>query len=233
MDPNLDTQEPQPQPYPTRPQNGQHADDLMPPDPLLRSDAYIEVDMEATPLRSRVVVDPPEMSADTVTDQAADSSQRRARRKMLPEDAAERPAWLPENWKMELRVRNSGATAGSIDRYYIDPVSGKKFRSSKEVLHYLETGTKRKPSDSPGGSQKQKKSSPMPKKAPPFYFDFENPPQSVSWVQTNAPGDAWTPYSCHGMVPECIRNEWSTVFSSVTQVVGQKNAPLKDKKSSS
>nr|GMD21306.1 methyl-CpG-binding domain-containing protein 5-like [Ipomoea batatas] len=118
-------------------------------------------------------------------------------------------------------------------QYYIDPVSGKKFRSSKEVLHYLETGTKRKPSDSPGGSQKQKKSSPMPKKAPPFYFDFENPPQSVSWVQTNAPGDAWTPYSCHGMVPECIRNEWSTVFSSVTQVVGQKNAPLKDKKSSS
>ncbi|KAK8536144.1 hypothetical protein V6N13_009522 [Hibiscus sabdariffa] len=39
------------------------------------------------------------------------------------------------------RVRSSGATAGLVDKYYVDPSSGRKFRSRKEVLYYLETGT--------------------------------------------------------------------------------------------
>nr|GMD19195.1 60S ribosomal protein L3 [Ipomoea batatas] len=130
-----------------------------------------------------------------------------------------------EDSHLKLKEENAKLLA---ERQDLDDLKSK----NAEMLESI-SQLEKQPSDSPGGSQKQKKSSPMPKKAPPFYFDFENPPQSVSWVQTNAPGDAWTPYSCHGMVPECIRNEWSTVFSSVTQVVGQKNAPLKDKKSSS
>ncbi|CAH9134471.1 unnamed protein product [Cuscuta epithymum] len=227
MDPNLETQEGNP--YPTQQQTGHNTDDLLPPDPLLQSDTYIvEVD-NATPLRTRVP--PPESElgkmADTAKNQATESSQKRAKRKQLSEESIERPSWLPENWKMDVRVRHSGATAGSTDRYYIEPVTGKRFRSSKEVLHYLETGSTRKSSESPVVSQKQQKKSSSSKetKPTPFYFDFENPPQNVSWVQTNASEDTWTPHSLHGVVPECIQKEWSTVFSSVTQEIGRKFAP--------
>ena len=31
-----------------------------------------------------------------------------------------------------------------IVQYYYDPVSGRRFRSKKEVLHFLETGTPKK-----------------------------------------------------------------------------------------
>ncbi|RAL38266.1 unnamed protein product [Cuscuta campestris] len=234
MDPSLETQEGKPRP--TRKKAGLNPDDFMPPpDPLLQSDAYIEVDTDAVPLRTQVAQpeSEPGMTADTVTDQAADSSQRRARRKQVSEESVERPSWLPENWKMDVRVRNSGATAGTVDRYYIDPVSGKRFRSSKEVLHYLETGSKRKPSESPGANPKQQKkssSSTKETKPTPFYFDFENPPQNVSWVHTSTPGDNWAPHSIHGIVPECIQTEWSTVFSSVTKEMGQNHTPPKDRK---
>lgn len=41
-------------------------------------------------------------------------SQRRPRRSA--EEMAEQPDWLPEGWKIEVRVRVSGATAGFADR---------------------------------------------------------------------------------------------------------------------
>lgn len=44
--------------------------------------------------------------------------------------------WLPFNWQVELSERRNLR----VDRYYIDPVSGYKFRSRKEVSHYLQTG---------------------------------------------------------------------------------------------
>ncbi|KAJ6964276.1 hypothetical protein NC652_002532 [Populus alba x Populus x berolinensis] len=53
-------------------------------------------------------------------------------------------SWLPPGWVVEDRVRTSGATAGTRDKYYIEPVSGRRFRSKKEVQYYLETGTLKK-----------------------------------------------------------------------------------------
>ncbi|KAK8637569.1 hypothetical protein V6N13_136045 [Hibiscus sabdariffa] len=50
-------------------------------------------------------------------------------------------SWLPPGWLIEDRVRSSGATAGLVDRYYFEPSSGRRFRSKKEVLYFLETGS--------------------------------------------------------------------------------------------
>ncbi|KAL2643096.1 hypothetical protein R1flu_010683 [Riccia fluitans] len=46
------------------------------------------------------------------------------------------PAWLPEGWTAVLRTRESG----SKDKYYVDPVSQRRFRSKTEVNYYLQTG---------------------------------------------------------------------------------------------
>ncbi|KAF3566696.1 hypothetical protein DY000_02017931, partial [Brassica cretica] len=66
--------------------------------------------------------------------------------------------WLPPGWRVEDKVRTSGATAGSVDKvcislllrfYYYEPITGRKFRSRTEVLYYLEHGTSKKGSKKP------------------------------------------------------------------------------------
>ncbi|XP_040952752.1 methyl-CpG-binding domain-containing protein 5 [Gossypium hirsutum] len=49
--------------------------------------------------------------------------------------------WLPTGWLIKDRGRSSDARPGLVDKYYVDPSSGRKFRSKKKVLYYLETGT--------------------------------------------------------------------------------------------
>jgi hypothetical protein len=46
------------------------------------------------------------------------------------------PPWLPEGWTAVLRTRESG----SKDKYYVDPVSQRRFRSKTEVNYFLQTG---------------------------------------------------------------------------------------------
>lgn len=59
-----------------------------------------------------------------------------------------RPMSLPNDWRIEFKHRKSGASVGKIDKYYIEPTSGRRLRSKNEVLHFLETGSKlrRRPS---------------------------------------------------------------------------------------
>ncbi|XP_038714722.1 uncharacterized protein LOC120008467 [Tripterygium wilfordii] len=52
-------------------------------------------------------------------------------------------SWLPEGWKVNKRKRTSGKTAGVVDKYYVDP-TGRRFRSKKEAVEFLETGMPRK-----------------------------------------------------------------------------------------
>eukprot|EP00249_Psilotum_nudum_P020021 c27524_g1_i1 orf=799-2280(-) len=52
----------------------------------------------------------------------------------------ESPDWLPPGWITEVKTRKSGSTAGSKDKYYLEPVSCHRFRSKNEVLRYLQTG---------------------------------------------------------------------------------------------
>ncbi|KAF3629388.1 hypothetical protein FXO38_27703 [Capsicum annuum] len=103
-----------------------------------------------------------------------------------------RPSRLPEDWKFEPKVRTNGAFAGAIDNYYYEPVSGKRFRSKPDVLHFLEMGGRCKRST--GGDA-----------------------TSVCWVLTDSSAETLTPFIHGNMIPEGQRQEWDAVFSTVSQ----------------
>ncbi|KAI4385997.1 hypothetical protein MLD38_003973 [Melastoma candidum] len=142
------------------------------------------------------------------------------RRIRSPADA---PDWLPKGWIVEDRVRTSGATAGSIDKYYTDPVTRQVFRSKNEVLHYVETGTRlkrKKNVDGPdgermdvvsSGGRRQKKAAPLP----PPSFDFDNVP-TVTWVLEDSSNDSWVPHMDDHEVPKPVQQQWSSAFSWIT-----------------
>ncbi|KAG6548037.1 hypothetical protein Mapa_010471 [Marchantia paleacea] len=85
---------------------------------------------------------------ETSQDNAHDDSDMSGDEEPAPAQAAEAPqkwpiiqivdppAWLPEGWTAVLRTRESG----SKDKYYVDPVSQRRFRSKTEVNYYLQTG---------------------------------------------------------------------------------------------
>ncbi|KAJ8558435.1 hypothetical protein K7X08_005201 [Anisodus acutangulus] len=227
---------------------GDFLDNCLPQDPLLQSGTYIDAD---TTTSNKGVLDKPNVNASNLAPApvTAPAPEETPPELTMPASATtetvtplrnpnrsvevnvERPSWLPESWKFETKVRASGATAGTVDRYYYEPVSGRKFRSKNEVLYFLETGGKRKkgtpggdatlllqPSETTPSSKKQKKSGSKAKKITSFYFDSANPPQSVCWVQTDSSADTWAP-SCNGsMVPGSRKQEWDAVFSSVSQL---------------
>ncbi|WZZ31452.1 hypothetical protein YC2023_014853 [Brassica napus] len=176
------------------------------------------------------------------------NSESKSRKRSAPLDNS----WLPPGWRVEDKVRASGATAGSVDKYYLEPITGRKFRSRTEVLYYLEHGTTPKK-----GSKKAKntgsssdvslkfepfaffilvitygilylqhlegkgrnKSSRKAKETPalsPLNFDFENPPEEVSWCMGNAGEEAWTPFVGEGKVQDSVRRDWCTAFTVIT-----------------
>ncbi|KAL3530348.1 hypothetical protein ACH5RR_009670 [Cinchona calisaya] len=211
--------------------------DQIPPDPLLESGWFIDANQKADAETATQTNREPEQempaTAETTTTIAPETavplevtpiSQRRPGRPV--EELEERPNWLPEDWKIEVRVRTSGATAGHADRYFISP-SGQRFRSKVEVLRFLETGSKRKknlksdadatPSESPSNNKK-KKSKPNIRNFSDLKFDFKNPPQGLTWVQEDDCPDAWVPIADNIIIPESKKIEWGSVFSRVTQL---------------
>lgn len=136
------------------------------------------------------------------------------------------PDWLPAGWLVQDRVRSSGATAGTIDKYYYDPASASRFRSKKEVLYFLETGTKRKKkkensdadadADTMGsGSQNQKKSGTKAKSSA-LKFDYSNVPEKVEWVLTDFSQGSWAPFIGDKKVPESTVQEWAAAFTALS-----------------
>ncbi|XP_047319129.1 methyl-CpG-binding domain-containing protein 5-like [Impatiens glandulifera] len=108
-------------------------------DPLLKSGSFIEPTFKDDhPARNGDVQSPNPLHE-------AEPSSAQSKRPFKPVSAPERPDWLPEGWGFDFRIRNSGVSAGTYDRYYIDPVSNRRFRSKKEVEHYLETGMLKRP----------------------------------------------------------------------------------------
>ncbi|XP_015873985.2 methyl-CpG-binding domain-containing protein 5 [Ziziphus jujuba] len=130
--------------------------------------------------------------------------------------------WLPSGWIVEDRVRSSGATAGTVDKYYFHPVSGRRFRSKKEVLYFLETGTPRKKKQTENsdaetkGSGGHKQKSSAAAKSSTLNFDFSNVPEKVNWVLSDSPEGSWTPYIGDDMVAESGKQEWEAAFKFLT-----------------
>ena len=59
--------------------------------------------------------------------------------KGLPEGDELPEGGLPEGWRVETKVRQTGRTAGMTDTYYHSP-DGKRCRSMPEVLHLASLG---------------------------------------------------------------------------------------------
>ncbi|EXC10657.1 Methyl-CpG-binding domain-containing protein 6 [Morus notabilis] len=200
----------------------------LPPDPLLRSGSFID--------------------ASTATGNGGSSFDDRKSQKLFPQTPESRRSsggalapcsespnrgkrkppeaeldWLPRGWTVEDKVRSSGATAGSKDRYYFDPVSGLKFRSKKEVLYFLETGIRRKhkktteisdaeitPMDSSG---EQKQNSSTSKKGSALNFNFSRVPEKVKWVLSDSSGESWNAFIGDNQVPESSTRDWLAAFT--------------------
>ncbi|GFQ05901.1 methyl-cpg-binding domain-containing protein 5 [Phtheirospermum japonicum] len=134
--------------------------DELPGDPLLGSDSFIDPErpepgtppsehqqQEQTPnagFGPGVVIAAEPISMLRPGEDSVETTPRSAARRRNPEEMSKRPNWLPVDWKIDLRIRSSGATAGLIDRYFIEPSGQRRFRSKNEVLHFLETGSKKK-----------------------------------------------------------------------------------------
>ncbi|GMI92150.1 METHYL-CPG-BINDING DOMAIN PROTEIN 05, methyl-CPG-binding domain protein 5 [Hibiscus trionum] len=187
----------------------------LPSDPLLKPGAFIEANGQN---QSAEPSETPNGSQSETPDISPSSAESKGKRRVVPSEA-----WLPAGWLIEDRVRSSGATAGLVDKYYVDPSSGRKFRSKKEVLYYLETGVpppKKKKGTEPYGSEdvgtwnsggnKQKRPDKKPK---PLNFDFIDVPQKADWLLTNASEDFWTPFFGNDQVAEPTRQNWDAAFA--------------------
>ncbi|VVB16585.1 unnamed protein product [Arabis nemorensis] len=212
-----------------------------PPDPLLASGSFISSDTTAgdssanrRPIQgvTRVIgsgqnvrIGMPK-GTDQVHQSPGNSAQRaesKSRKRAAPGDN-----WLPPGWKVEDKIRTSGATAGSVDKYYYEPVTGQRFRSRNEVLYYLEHGTSKKGARKAAntdfrsdqfegqGSKKSVRKAKEPPPPPPLNFDFESPPEKVSWAMTKAGEEAWTPFIGDDKVQDSVRRDWVTAFTVIT-----------------
>ncbi|GAB4860153.1 Methyl-CpG-binding domain protein 5 [Ancistrocladus abbreviatus] len=222
----------------------------LPPDPLLKSGAFIDPTTNgylqdppgfAEPLRSTSPSTPihnPDYSDAAAPEPGPASApeatlQRGGNRKGRSEPSSEPSAsetsetfdWLPPGWRVEFRIRSSGASAGTTDKYYMDPVSNRRFRSKKEVLFFLEFGhVKKKIANSDGDSpaknnsvgQKRKKSG---SKAAVSVenFKFDDVPEKVKWELTDVHTGVWRPLlGSVQRVPETAKQEWAAAFTHLS-----------------
>eukprot|EP01018_Ginkgo_biloba_P006736 Gb_03340 [translate_table: standard] len=67
----------------------------------------------------------------------------------IPGVIVDSPDWLPPGWITEMKTRESGLSAGTTDKYYIEPCTRHRFRSKAEVIRFLETGVITRPRPRP------------------------------------------------------------------------------------
>ncbi|KAF5178487.1 methyl-CpG-binding domain-containing protein [Thalictrum thalictroides] len=135
-------------------------------------------------------------------------------------DQPERLEWLPPGWLMETKIRYKGESIGHKDKYYIDPETGRRFRSKREVQEYVKNGGAQGTEGRPYKRLKTNKkdtAKTMPSKSseaiPPINFDDDEPPEKVRWVLGNSTGDLWIPFIGEQRVPENIRLQWATMYN--------------------
>lgn len=111
---------------------------------------------------------------------------------------------LPDGWIVEEKPRKN---SGRIDRFYIEPGTGKKFRSLPAVETYLNGGTV----DSgqilanPDGTGFES-------------VDIDpNPPEKVKWVLTGPVGSMFSAHVSGSDVSSSLQKTWSEAFVSLIQ----------------
>ncbi|XVE79638.1 hypothetical protein DITRI_Ditri14bG0074000 [Diplodiscus trichospermus] len=121
------------------------------------------------------------------------------------------PFKLPPGWTVDEKPRSNVRYAGVIDRYYIEPGSGKRFRSMRAVERYLAemeaSAAASEPSRTPGSLKKRKSGEELDP-----MLDFTSPPAKVKWVLGVPGGNLWNQFMGESMVPENVQQTWSEMF---------------------
>ncbi|KAJ0261395.1 Methyl-CpG-binding domain-containing protein 7 [Hirschfeldia incana] len=116
---------------------------------------------------------------------------------------------LPDGWIVEEKRRRNCCR---IDRFYIEPGTGKRFRSLPAVETYLNGGTV----DSVDSGQ-------LSILANPDGIGFEsvdidpNPPEKVKWVLTGPGGKMFSAHVSGSDVSGSVQKTWSEAFVSLIQ----------------
>ncbi|GAV90687.1 TIM domain-containing protein/MBD domain-containing protein [Cephalotus follicularis] len=212
----------------------EHPPGTLTPDPLLKSGSYIDVNHLPNGTTTPTKTDPhksPQPRVNGAQDSIVAGTSTGADPEMASKPRRKAPtvdtSWLPAGWVVEDRVRGSGATAGTVDKYYFHPSSGRRFRSKKEVLWYLEKGTVRnrkkgkENSDADiasveGSKSSKRKKSGTKAKASASNFDFSNVPKKITWKLTDTAEETWTPFmNGDEKVPDSTKDEWAAAFASL------------------
>ncbi|XP_019186584.1 PREDICTED: methyl-CpG-binding domain-containing protein 6-like [Ipomoea nil] len=120
------------------------------------------------------------------------------------------PFNLPADWGVDEVARSDGSKS---DKYYLEPGTGRRFRSLRDVERHLngETVSRRRksselisPNNRPGGeiltSREECLESP--------------PPSKVNWALANPQGDAWNPSIGDTLISDAVKREWRKRFVS-------------------
>ncbi|PQQ03603.1 hypothetical protein Pyn_38683 [Prunus yedoensis var. nudiflora] len=144
---------------------------------------------------------------------------------------------LPDGWEVEEKQRNNSHI---IDKTYIEPGTGLRFRSLISVERYLTGANEDTPLKalipanksglSPGsGHQKMKSldeiqsqkvvSSSLTRNISgvndrPSKLNFGRPPAKVKWVLGGPGGCMWNPFMDESKVPDSVLQKWSETFVS-------------------
>lgn len=136
---------------------------------------------------------PKDVSLDRASGSGSHKKRRPSSRYQRAITVIESPDWLPKGWITELRIRETGASAGTTDKYFFDPVSDHRFRSKKDVFKFLESGCIR------GASSKRKNEDPHGKTSAENGSSNEakvhasKRPTKVRWVLNSSEG-SWVPF---------------------------------------
>ncbi|KAB5540814.1 hypothetical protein DKX38_013788 [Salix brachista] len=131
---------------------------------------------------------------------------------------------MKKHFEIEVRSILHQRNGLYLVQYYIDPASGRKFRSKKEVQYYLETGTLKKrgkltensdADTNSAGNLKGDKNKSGAKTSFALNFDSFNVPDRTEWVLVNANEDTWTPFIGGKRVPLYDKEQWDFAFASL------------------
>nr|GMD03869.1 methyl-CpG-binding domain-containing protein 7-like [Ipomoea batatas]GMD51186.1 methyl-CpG-binding domain-containing protein 7-like [Ipomoea batatas]GME13696.1 methyl-CpG-binding domain-containing protein 7-like [Ipomoea batatas] len=111
---------------------------------------------------------------------------------------------LPDGWGVEEIPRSYGS---KFDKYYLEPETGKKFRSLREVERHLngETVTRRQKSTELIASNPPE---------PEIEEWSERPPSKVNWGIASPKGDAWNPIVDDTLISDAVKRQWRKRFVS-------------------
>ncbi|XP_019186679.1 PREDICTED: methyl-CpG-binding domain-containing protein 7-like [Ipomoea nil] len=111
---------------------------------------------------------------------------------------------LPEGWGVEEIPRSYGS---KFDKYYLEPETGKRFRSLREVERHLNGETV---------TSKQQKSPQLIASNSLEIIEewFERPPSKVNWALASAKGDAWNPMVGDTLISDAVKQQWRKRFVS-------------------